>query len=345
MELFGDEDFNIAPKPVDEDRQEKIKLLQGEINFLKSEMNVSPKMQGLIGGSAIGYGLGMGGLGIGLGAIIGYNIAKDKKITPELRQQIQIAIAQKKQQLDKLQNVEKSKSAQISGVMSSSEMMHYEYNELPFSGKWFELMGKPSSNFHALIFGRPKMGKSYLAVSFAKYLSSFGKVLYIASEEGFSSTLKKKIMDFGLDKANVDFGNFRDYQQIQNVLRQNNYDFVFIDSVNFINLTPQQVEDLKDLASETAFITIQQATKQGFARGSQEFAHNSDIIIEVIEGVAYAQGRFGPPAEMNIFPRPQQPVQQQQHYGQQLQQPMNPNLTNNSDNLDFDVSDYSDLLL
>jgi predicted ATP-dependent serine protease len=225
--------------------------------------------------------------------------------------------------------------------MSSSDMMHYEYNELPFAGKWFELMGKPSSNFHALIFGKPKMGKSYLAVAFAKYLSSFGKVLYIASEEGFSSTLKKKISDFGLDKSNVDFGNFRDFNQIQNVLRSNNYDFVFIDSVNFINLSPQQVEDLKDMSPETAFITIQQATKQGYARGSPEFAHNSDIIIEVVDGVAYAQGRFGPPSEMNVFPRPQQQQlpMQQQSFQQPFQQ------STNSDNLDFDVNDYSDLLL
>lgn len=339
MELFGENDFqDLAPKQLDEDRQRKIKLLQSEINYLKGEMNVHPKMQGLIGGSAVGMGLGLGMLGVGLGAIIGYNVAKGKEITPELREQIKMAIAQKRQQLDKLTNVEKSKSAQISGVMSSQDMLHYEYNELPFSGKWFALVGRPASNFHALVYGRPKMGKSYLSVGFAKYLSNFGKVLYIASEEGFSSTLKKKITDFGLDKANVDFGNFRDYTQIRNVLKQNDYSFVFIDSVNFINLTPQQVEDLKDENPDTAFVTIQQATKQGFARGSQEFAHNSDIIIEVVDGVAYAQGRFGPPSEMQIFDRPQVQITREPL-------PMGNNLTNNEGGSDdFDVSEFQEMI-
>jgi hypothetical protein len=305
MENFNDADFDIPQTDPREERDKQIKLLRNEIQFLKSELNMGAKMQGLVGGSAIGYALGMGGLGIGLGAILGYNLAQNKSITPELRQKIIIAIKQKKGQLDRLENLENVKRAEGTGIMSSSDMTHYEYEDLPFTGKWSQFIGRPSKNFHALIFGRPKMGKSYFAISFAKYLSNFGRVMYIASEEGFSATLKKKIDDFGLANSNVDFANFRDFIQIKNSLRNNPYDFVFIDSINFINLEPHDVEELKDLNPDTAFVTIQQATKQGYARGSQEFAHNSDIIIEVVNGVAYATGRFAPPSEMQIFDTPQ----------------------------------------
>lgn len=305
-ELFDGSDFDIPKQDPKVERDKQIRLLKQEIQFLKSEMNMNAKMQGLIGGSAVGYALGMGSLGIGLGAIVGYNIAQNKTITPELKQKILIAIKQKKAQLDRLQNLENVKSAQMTGIMSSSDMTHYEYEELPFTGKWENLLGKPSRNFHALVFGRPKMGKSYFSISLAKYLSNFGRVIYIASEEGFSATLKKKIEDFGLVNSAVDFANFRDFEQIKKTLAQNPYDFVFIDSINFINLEPEDVEELKDLNPDSGFVTIQQATKQGFARGSQEFAHNSDIIIEVVNGVAYATGRFQAPSQMQIFDTPQQ---------------------------------------
>ena len=54
-----------------------------------------------------------------------------------------------------------------------------------------------------------------------------------------------------------------------------------------------------------ALITVQQATKDGKFRGSQQFAHNCDIIIEVIQGVAHSTGRFAPPSEMAIFVAPE----------------------------------------
>jgi hypothetical protein len=38
-------------------------------------------------------------------------------------------------------------------------------------GKWKELIGDPSVGFTAMVFGKPKMGKSYLCIEFAGYLA------------------------------------------------------------------------------------------------------------------------------------------------------------------------------
>ena len=167
-------------------------------------------------------------------------------------------------------------------------------------------MGQPSINFHAMIYGRPKQGKSILAVQWAKYLSeNFGRVLYVASEEGFSVTLQKKVAEFAMNNNNLDFANFRDFEQIKNAVNMGEYRFVFIDSVNFIKITPEDVEDIKSENPNTAFITIQQATKNGNFRGSQEFAHNCDIVIRVEAGIATQQGRFQEPTEMAVFDKPE----------------------------------------
>jgi hypothetical protein len=56
----------------------------------------------------------------------------------------------------------------------------------------------------------------------------------------------------------------------------------------------------------TAFITIQQATKNGNFRGSQEFAHNCDAVIRVEAGKAFHQGRFQEPTEMDVFDKPEE---------------------------------------
>lgn len=338
--MFDENDLSLEQTPTNEDaeREAKIRRLKAEIRYLKSEMNLTPQFHGLIGGSAIGHALGMGALGVGLGAILGYNLAKGKPISPELRNQIKVAIQQKKQQLDKLMVGQDVSNAMTSGIMSSDQMLNYEYRELPFTGKWQMLLGKPAQNFHALVFGKPKMGKSYFSVSLAKYLSNFGRVLYIAAEEGFSSTLKKKIADFGLQNSRVDFANFRDFSQVKNILRAEQYDFVFIDSVNYMRLLPEQVEELKNILPESGFVTVQQATKQGHARGSQEFGHNCDIIVEIVDGVAYAQGRFAPPAEMEVFDRPLMPERTQQT--QQTQQI----LTNNTELDGFEAGDFDEFL-
>lgn len=305
-ELFSEEDFaGMETRQQEFDKQKRIYQLQKEINFLNSEMKVDPRIAAGVGGAAMGFGLGAGALGVGLGAIIGYNLAKKKEITPELREQIKTAIAQKKSELTRLTAQKEVSEAQISGVLNAGQMQHYTYDELPFTGKWEHFVGRPARNFHAAVWGKPKMGKSYLCIDFAKYLSKFGKVLYVAAEEGFSATLKKKIVDFGLQDANVDFANYRDFNSIYKAARSGEYDFIFIDSVNFVNIEPHEIRQMKQAAPDTGFVTIQQATKQGYARGSMENLHDADIIIEVIDGVAYAQGRFGPPSEMPVFEQPE----------------------------------------
>ena len=192
------------------------------------------------------------------------------------------------------------------GIMSASDLMNFKYNKYDFSGKWGDFVGQPSINFHAMVYGRPKQGKSILSVQWAKYLSeNFGKVLYVASEEGFSVTLQKKVMEFAMDNPNLDFANFRDFEQIKNAVNRGGYRFVFIDSVNYIRITPEDVEDIKAENPQTAFITIQQATKNGNFRGSQEFAHNCDMVIRVEAGMASHQGRFQEPTEMAVFEQPE----------------------------------------
>jgi len=300
-------EFELDELQIDEDatKRARMRQLASEIATLRAQLNVPAAIRNTIGGAAIGAGMGLGAIGTLALGIIGYNMGSGKSLTDEQKAKIQARLQAKAQELLRLQRDEEIEDSTSTGIMSSRDLKDYRYDNYDFDGKWLDLVGKPAKKFHMMVYGRPKQGKSYFCFDLAQYLSNFGKVLYIAAEEGFSATLQKKLEDMGGDNDNLDFANFRDYETIKNALPGHDYRFVVIDSVNYIRIEPEQIEELKADNPRMALITVQQATKDGKFRGSQQFAHNCDIIIEVIQGVAHSTGRFAPPSEMAIFVAPE----------------------------------------
>ena len=300
-------DFEIDDIQIDEDatKRARMRQLASEIATLRAQLNVPAAIRNTIGGAAIGAGMGLGAIGTLALGIIGYNMGSGKDLSDDQKAKIQAKLQAKAQELLRLQRDEEIEDSTSTGIMSSRDLKDYRYDNYDFDGKWLDLVGKPAKKFHMMVYGRPKQGKSYFCFDLAQYLSNFGKVLYIAAEEGFSATLQKKLEDMGGDNDNLDFANFRDYDTIKNALPGHDYRFVVIDSVNYIRIEPEQIEELKADNPRMALITVQQATKDGKFRGSQQFAHNCDIIIEVIQGVAHSTGRFAPPSEMAIFVAPE----------------------------------------
>ena len=300
-------DFEIDDIQIDEDatKRARMRQLASEIATLRAQLNVPAAIRNTIGGAAIGAGMGLGAIGTLALGIIGYNMGSGKSLTDEQKAKIQAKLQAKAQELLRLQRDEEIEDSTSTGIMSSRDLKDYRYDNYDFDGKWLDLVGKPAKKFHMMVYGRPKQGKSYFCFDLAQYLSNFGKVLYIAAEEGFSATLQKKLEDMGGDNDNLDFANFRDYDTIKNALPGHDYRFVVIDSVNYIRIEPEEIEQLKADNPRMALITVQQATKDGKFRGSQQYAHNCDIIIEVIQGVAHSTGRFAPPSEMAIFVAPE----------------------------------------
>ncbi len=181
-------------------------------------------------------------------------------------------------------------------IMSSMDFSNMEFDTLGFRGKWLELIGDPSTNFTAMVFGKPKMGKSYLCIDFAGYLArNHGKVLYVAKEEGLDYTLQQKLNDKDVAHPNL---------YVSSELPENlaAYDFIFLDSVNKLGLSPDDLTRLKALNPTKSFIFIFQSTKEGNFRGANSFQHDVDVVIEIPEkGKAVQMGRFNQGGEMDIF--------------------------------------------
>ncbi|OFY82821.1 MAG: hypothetical protein A3F72_01680 [Bacteroidetes bacterium RIFCSPLOWO2_12_FULL_35_15] len=181
-------------------------------------------------------------------------------------------------------------------VMCSTDFVNMKFNTLGFKDKWLNFMGDPSVGFTMMVFGSPKFGKSYLCLDFAGYLARHhGKVLYVAYEEKLDKTLQDKIKD-----KNVFHENLILSDSLPGDLSA--YDFVFLDSVNKLGLSPKDLEILKSLNKGVSFIYVFQATKDGQFKGSNEFQHDVDVVVEVPEiGKAVQYGRFNQGGELSIF--------------------------------------------
>jgi len=181
-------------------------------------------------------------------------------------------------------------------IMSTVDIMNLKFESLGFDGKWKKLVGDPTPGFTMMVYGRPKMGKSYLSIDLASYLArNHGRVLYIASEEQISAILQKK-----LNEKKAAHPDFYSVGSIPKDL--SGFEFVFIDSVNHYGLSVDELRELKQQNPNVSFIYIFQTTKSGLFRGSNEFQHDVDIVVHIPEkGLAESFGRFNAGGEMQIF--------------------------------------------
>lgn len=181
-------------------------------------------------------------------------------------------------------------------VVNSGELKNAEFETLPLTGKWHDLIGDPCPGFTCLMFGAPKLGKSTLAIEFGKYLAeNFGNTLYVAAEEGIGEQLSDKIKRLGAEHSRLFFAD----KLPANIGK---YQYVFIDSINRAKLDYDALLQLKADNPKTSFIFISQVTKDGSYRGSRELEHDVDCVIEVDRiGHARGYGRFAQGGEAEIF--------------------------------------------
>lgn len=192
-------------------------------------------------------------------------------------------------------------------VMNSLDFAKLKFDTLGFTGKWKELIGDPCEGFTAMVFGKPKMGKSYLCVEFAGYLArNHGNTLYVAKEEKLDATLQKKLNDKDVKHRCLDVSDHLPEDLTP-------YQFVFLDSVSKLRLKPEDLERLKAENPGKSFIDIYQTTKTGNFRGTNEHQHDVDVVIEVPEkGKAVQFGRFNQGGEIDIFTTTNQTAKHEQ---------------------------------
>ena len=189
-------------------------------------------------------------------------------------------------------------------IISSQHLKKMEFKALDFKGKWNTLFGYPSINFHCVVHGMSGEGKSTFAIQFAKYLAdSFGRVIYISGEEGFSKTFKDKFSNNNAESNFLDVADIRTFDDIIREVPVESYNFIFIDSLDNMKIDADKMKKIRERYKNSALITISQSTKDGKMRGSYEIVHDCDIEVKVENGIATTtKNRFKEKGmTMNVF--------------------------------------------
>ncbi len=190
-------------------------------------------------------------------------------------------------------------------IMNSTELVGMEFHPVGFTGKWLELIGDPVEPWKLMCWSKPGKGKSTLMIELAKYLAETHgrKVLFVAKEEGFNSTLKDKFVRLDATDPLISISS-------ELPLNLQDYNYVFIDSVTAFKLSSEDLSELIKKYPSTSFMFIFQATIDGGYRGNKEVEHIVDVSIYINEsGYATAQKtRFGGSATINIFPGKETPA-------------------------------------
>jgi hypothetical protein len=182
-------------------------------------------------------------------------------------------------------------------AISTRDLITRNFNELPFSDEWLELIGTPEVRGTWIIWGSSTNGKTRFALQLAKYLSNFGKVVYNSLEEGASKSMKDAIIDINMLEVGANF-NILDMEDIAELKERLKKDvkikFVFIDSLQYSGLNYNDYKELKKEFPKKLFIYISHAEGKE-PSGAVARAIRYDAFVKIwIEGFkAFAQSRYG----------------------------------------------------
>ena len=188
--------------------------------------------------------------------------------------------------------------AEQPNIMPACDFKKMDFTPVGYKGKWLSLIGDPVEPFMLMCWSKPGKGKTTLMIEFAGYLAAelSKKVLFVSKEEGLNHTLKDKFSRMNAFSPNIFVSG-----SIPSDL--SSYNYVFLDSVNQLQLSIEDVSALKDKYPFVSFILIFQATVDGNYRGTKDFEHLVDVSININDqGYASAQKtRFGGNGTINVF--------------------------------------------
>ena len=167
--------------------------------------------------------------------------------------------------------------------MSIAEVKQQKPEPLQLKGPFAKLLGLLPKNgsVKVLISGASGGGKSTAGMGLMNELSEHGPVLYLTSEERIDSgTIGIRAEQAGIGDADIDVVEVRSLSSIMEHLKSGIYAFVVIDSINELDMTPDDFMKLTEAYPEVSWILISQANAAEKATiGGARWRHLVDIRL------------------------------------------------------------------
>ena len=179
---------------------------------------------------------------------------------------------------------------------SPKEVLNMKIPRYEFTGPWLASIGRPARSGVWIVWGASGNGKSSFAMQLAKYLCSFGKVIYDSLEEStglsFQMSLKRHKMD-EVRKRLVILDRESMEQLEERLKRRGSPGVVIIDSFQYSGLSYPEYKAFKERHPKKLFIFISHA--EGMhpkGRTARAVEYDADVKIMVSCFKAWCKSRF-----------------------------------------------------
>lgn len=190
---------------------------------------------------------------------------------------------------------------------SINNILNTKFKHLEFTDEWLDAIGEPQPTGTWFIYSEPKNGKTTFNMMLAKYVTRFGRVLYLSYEEGISSTIRKALIrvnmkEVGCKIAVADGENFDELTK--RLDKHRSPDFIVIDSIQFSGLTWDDYKRLKFRYPRKVFIYISHVEKgKPDGKTAINIWRDANAIFRVEGFRAFPVSRFGGGKPIDIWPK------------------------------------------
>jgi hypothetical protein len=184
-------------------------------------------------------------------------------------------------------------------VLSAKQLSQKRYKFLgQLPAQIIHSFGRLTYNFTMTVWGKSGNGKSSFMMDFLKVLMPYGKVLYLALEEGFEVTTQMNVLrNLSVDEyKNIQFADHSmTMDELKKRLKKKKSPrFIIVDSLQYWRITYEQYQELKEMFPNKTFLFISHAKGKepdGFV--AEKIRYDSAIKAHVQGFVVFISSRLG----------------------------------------------------
>ena len=180
-------------------------------------------------------------------------------------------------------------------LLSASQVLTIKRKTIQLEGAWGDCLGEIDRTGVVLVWGQSGNGKSSAAMSLAKELTKYGKVLYVSLEEGYALSFQNTLRRYSMQdcKSNFQVVTGEDIEAISERLsKRRSADFVVIDSFQYTQLNYKRYLEFKKRHSNKLIIFVSHADgRKPAGRAAERVKYDADQKIWVEGYKAISNGR------------------------------------------------------
>lgn len=181
-------------------------------------------------------------------------------------------------------------------TLSGSQLLSFKQDLMQLGDGWDKCLGGLPKTGIVIIWGNSGNGKSGAAMSLSRECGKYGKVLYVAAEEGFGISLQNTVRRYDMASLHARFqvciDNFDEL--VERLEKRESARIVVIDSPQAMGLKKSQFQELKTkFGNKKLMIFVCRADgKEPLGKTAQMIKYDADVKIYVSGFKAFSHGRF-----------------------------------------------------